>query len=74
MIKVKSRCIAPANEKGIVTFSRRYVGAEGLACIETRSAQWESDYSNGLEHRESPDNGRTWGPWIQEERKEYSVF
>lgn len=74
MISVKGRCITPAHEKGIVTYSRRYVGGEGLACIETRSAQWESDYSNGLEYRESPDNGRTWGPWIQEERKEYSVF
>ena len=42
---------------------RWYPDAQGLRLIERRSVAHESDFSNGIWQRESPDNGRTWGDW-----------
>ena len=46
------------------TYRRYYAEGEGLKLIETRGVTTESDYGTGSWRRESPDNGRTWGAWI----------
>lgn len=74
MIKVIGHCLCAAEEdKGIVLFRRTYTEPTGLACKQTRTVQYESDFANGEEYRISYDNGRTWGEWQESARTNYFV-
>ena len=44
-------------------FSRWYADAGSLHMYEQHDIQYESDFVNGAERRESFDNGKTWGPY-----------
>ena len=78
MITVKCYCIdGSADEKASYGFQRFYANEykyeTGLERRQTRTYCYEIDYANVIEYRDSDDNGRTWGPWIQTEREDYSV-
>jgi hypothetical protein len=47
-----------------------YIG-KGLELADIRSVTSESDFSNELYRRVSPDNGKTWGEWEDIYRSEY---
>ena len=75
MIKVKSECIIPADEKrGIVNVTKEYLSREGLAVKQTESILRENDYINEKRSRVSLDNGRTWGEWQDATGGEISTF
>ena len=46
--------------------SQWYPYPTGLVRRERRSEAHENDFSNGVWVRESPDNGRTWGEWVDD--------
>ena len=46
-------------------YSRVYTEKEGFELDERKRLQSESDFSNGLFERISPDNGRTWSDWTE---------
>lgn len=75
MIRVSGTCTMAADKmKGAVSVKRVYKEATGLACRQIRETQYESDYVNGSEYRESPDNGHTWGPWIPVEQSSFTTM
>ena len=64
-IQVKREMIVPASGKPINESRRQHYIDLGLTRRETRSIESQSDTSDYTEYRDSPDNGRTWGPWIR---------
>lgn len=74
MIKVNGQCILAADPSGSYHYYREYLLPEGPACRQTRIYNCESDYLNGKEYRDSPDNGRTWGEWITLEESSFTTM
>lgn len=63
-ITVKGEVLIPAQDEEVYeTRKHYYTSHDGLQRIEVRSLSSESDFSNGLWLRRSPDNGRHWDAW-----------
>ena len=65
-IKVRSEMIVPASGRAINETRKQFYIDLGLTRRETRAFESQSDTSDYTEYRDSPDNGRTWGPWVRE--------
>lgn len=61
---VNAERLHPARTDGVCEwYSHRYASPEGLARVERRSTEAESDFLSEIWERRSPDNGRSFGEW-----------
>jgi len=66
-ITVTRECIVPASGKPVAEVrEQNYLSHTGAIRRESRKFQSQSDTADYEEYRDSTDNGKTWGEWVQE--------
>ena len=66
-IQVARELYIPASGRAVTELrEHNYLSYDGLNRRETRWFESQSDTADYYEHRDSPDNGRTWGEWVRE--------
>lgn len=64
-MNVKASKYQPARTDGVCEwYTHRYAAHTGLTRVERKTLETDSDFIHNAQERISPDNGLTWGPWV----------